>query len=278
MYLPKVSAIMCTYRRFECVERSVNFFINQTYPNKELIIFNTDTEYPYKDTGCLLQPYNILIINNAKDFITNEPYNNVGAIRRDALKFASGKFVVTWDDDDVYMPYFMKQAVDRIEATGLPSSKPKYSMFHHGGKITFVQNTLEASVVAKIDLIQEYGYDLHTGKEGLKWYTEMRDKGILNENDENTIPSYCFDWGSGHTMKAEHKQSGDIDNPQNFENHKIMSKDIVCDRIIQIYDDQKIRGIYAPYYQHIVENHRITDSSLLITYLPPDIYSGISGN
>ena len=41
---PKVSAVMCTYRRFKCVERAMNCFISQTYPNKELIIFNTDTD------------------------------------------------------------------------------------------------------------------------------------------------------------------------------------------------------------------------------------------
>ena len=50
MNSPKVSAVMCTYGRFECVERAVNCFLNQTYQNKELIIYNTDADNPYTDT------------------------------------------------------------------------------------------------------------------------------------------------------------------------------------------------------------------------------------
>ena len=38
--LPKVSAVMCTYRRFKCVERAVNCFLAQDYNGeKELIIY-----------------------------------------------------------------------------------------------------------------------------------------------------------------------------------------------------------------------------------------------
>ena len=61
--LPKVTAVMCTYRRFKCVERAMNCFLAQDYPNKELIIYNTDVENPYTDNECRLMPYGILIIN-----------------------------------------------------------------------------------------------------------------------------------------------------------------------------------------------------------------------
>jgi len=43
---PMISAVMCTYGRFSCVERAMNCFLQQTYPNKELIIFNTDADSP----------------------------------------------------------------------------------------------------------------------------------------------------------------------------------------------------------------------------------------
>ena len=48
----KISAVMCTYRRFTCVERAVNCFLAQTYQNKELIIYNTDVDNPYSDNTC----------------------------------------------------------------------------------------------------------------------------------------------------------------------------------------------------------------------------------
>lgn len=253
MNSPKVSAVMCTYGRFECVQRAVNCFLNQTYQNKELIIYNTDANNPYTDTDCKLAPYGILIINCGVDMQTKEPYTNVGAIRRDALVFASGDYTITFDDDDIFLPWFMEQAIDRMQETGMPSFKPEQSFFY-SGHLRLVMNTLEASVVADINKIREYGYLLETGKEGLGWYTKMRDNKELNEHDKYYIPSYCFNWNDGDEMKAGHKQSGDINNPNNFNNHKDASKDYVNGRAISIYDEQKIREIYKPYFNYIKEH------------------------
>ena len=41
-----VSFICTTYRRYRCVERIIEQFIQQDYSHKELIIFNTDVENP----------------------------------------------------------------------------------------------------------------------------------------------------------------------------------------------------------------------------------------
>ena len=115
--------------------------------------------------------------------------------------------------------------INRIQETGLPSFKPEMSFFYSGNHLRLVRNTLEASIIADIRKIREYGYLLHSGKEGLSWYTRMRDNKELNEHDSYYIPSYCFNWNDGQQMKAPHKQSGDINNPQIFDNHKIHSKD-----------------------------------------------------
>jgi hypothetical protein len=45
--MKKVSFVCTTYRRFTCVQRVLTQYYAQSYPNKELIIFNTDEEYPY---------------------------------------------------------------------------------------------------------------------------------------------------------------------------------------------------------------------------------------
>ena len=134
--LPKISAIMCTYGRVKCVERAMNCFLAQTYPNKELIIYNTDTDSPY---NLIQSNRSITIVNRSIDFETNEPYTNVGAIRRDALKFAIGEYVVTWDDDDIFLPHFMQQAMDRMKETKLPSFKPEKSFFYSVDKLSLVK-------------------------------------------------------------------------------------------------------------------------------------------
>jgi len=264
MKKPKISAVCCTYKRFACIERSINCFQAQDYPNKELIIYNTDVKSPY-DFNKMYK--NILFINCAMDLETGEEYTNVGAIRRDALKFATGYYVVTWDDDDIFLPWFMRQAMDKIEKTGLPSFKPEQSFFYSGNNLRLVRNTLEASVVADIDKIREYGYLLETGKEGLGWYTKMRDKGELNENDFECIPSYCFNWQDGQEMNAPHKQSGDINNPDNFKNHKERSTDAVDGRLPAIWTKEKMSEVYKPYYDYIIAHEKDFSYELLDEYV-----------
>jgi glycosyltransferase involved in cell wall biosynthesis len=270
---------MCTYGRFKCVERAMNCFLAQTYPNKELIIYNTDIESPYKNELFYvaleivdIEKYNIKLINNNIDKITNQEYTNVGAIRRDALVLASGDYVVTWDDDDIFLPHFMHQAMDRMNETKLPSFKPAMSFFYSGNNLRLVQNTLEASVVASAEKVKEYGYLLETGKEGLAWYTKMRDNKELVEHDNIYIPSYCFNWNDGDIMEAPHKQSGDIDNPENFNNHKAQSLDRVNGRSLSIYSEEKLRETYKPYYNYIRANVEDFPLDLVSKYVPIEVF------
>ncbi len=265
---PQVTAIMCTYGRFSCVERAINCFLAQTYSNKKLLIYNTDSEDPYIETEELKKNH-IQVVNNDIDYKTKLPYTNVGAIRRDALLLAyyEDGYVVTWDDDDIFLPYFMEQAIDRIQQTGLPSFKPEKSFFYSGDNLRLVRNTLEASVVASMKKVMEYGYLLETGKEGLGWYTKLRDNKELNEYDIYYVPSYCFNWNDGQEMKAPHKQSGDINNPDNFENHKKHSLDRGGSRLISIWDDKKMRETYQPYIEYLNSNSADFPPELVSKYL-----------
>jgi glycosyltransferase involved in cell wall biosynthesis len=249
------------------VQRAVDCFIAQTYPNKELIIYNTDITSTYTQTNELTSN-GIKIVNCNIDRITNLPYTNVGAIRRDALMYATGNYVVTWDDDDIWLPFFMQQALDRMEETGLPSFKPECSFFYSSNNLRLVRNTLEASVVADINKVKEYGYLLETGKEGLGWYTKLRDNKELNEHDSRYIPAYCFNWNDGAEMLAPHKQSGDIDNPNNFENHKKSSNDSVSDRILQITDAEYTKqNTLKDYYIYLYENEKNFPTDFVWNYL-----------
>lgn len=265
---PMISAVMCTFRRFKCVERAMNCFLQQTHENKELIIYNTDVEFPYITNQEDLLQRNIKIINQNIDQETGQPYTNVGAIRRDALKFATGDYVVTWDDDDIWLEFFMQQAIDRMAETGLPSFKPEKSFFYSGNHLRLVKNTLEASVVASVEKVREYGYFLDTGREGLSWYTKMRDNKELNEHDSYCIPAYCFNWQDGQEMNAPHKQSGDINNPDNFKNHIKQSCDKVDFRELKIYSRETMKdAVLSEYYTWLFDNESMFDEKLVEKYL-----------
>lgn len=248
--MKKVSFVCTTYRRFTCVQRIVAQYYAQSYKNKELIIFNTDEEFPY-NLG--FDDSNIIIINSAINYKTGNPYENRGQICRDAVTHATGDYFMLADDDDIYLPWHIEQAVNGIEENLKDAWKPEMSFFATQHDIKLVKNTLEASVIVKMDRIREIGFrDDLTGYEGLSWYTKLRDEGQLDEHNKNYVPSYCFNW-SDPTEIAGHKQSGDINNPKNFENHKLASKDVANIPLTRA----SISNTYDKYYTYLKNNRDI---------------------
>lgn len=248
--MKKVSFVCTTYRRFYCVRRIISQYHSQTYENKELIIFNTDTEHPY-ELG--FDDPTIIIVNNNTDYKTGNPYENRGQICRDAVTHATGDYFMLADDDDIYLPWHLQQAVEGIEELNTEAWKPQKSFFSTPQKVELCQNTLEASVIVKMNRIREIGFrsDL-TGYEGLSWYTQLRDEKQLNEYNVNYLPSYCFNWSDPGEI-AGHKQSGDIDNPNNFENHKNASLDFVTELLTPL-SKEELDNTYDKYYKYIKEN------------------------
>ena len=263
--MKKVSFVCTTYRRFTCVKRILAQYYAQTYNNKELIIFNTDEEYPYELTD-EIEDGTVIIINNGIDYITGLPYTNRGDICRDAVTHATGDYFMLADDDDIYLPWHIQQAVDGIEANGKDAWKPRKSFFATSDRLELTQNTLEASVIVKMDRIREIGFrnDM-TGFEGLSWYTQLRDEGHLDELNDYYIPSYCFNWSDPSDV-AGHKQSGDIDNPNNFDNHKEASRD-VANAPLNVISVEELRETYAKYFEWLKANKNDIPDGLYDKYI-----------
>ena len=254
--MKKVSFVCTTYRRFTCVERVVAQYHAQTYPNKELIIFNTDEEHPY-ELG--FKDDSIIIVNNNINYQTASDYENRGQICRDAVTHATGDYFMLADDDDIYLPWHIQQAVDGIEENAKDAWKPQKSLFSTPEKVELCQNKLEASIIVKMNRIREIGFrsDI-TGYEGLSWYTKLRDERQLDEYNTKYVPSYCFNWSDPHEV-AGHKQSGDINNPKNFENHKEASTDY-AKRHLQKLTKEQLDSVYKKYYVWLSENKNILNT------------------
>ena len=78
------------------VARSVQYFLNQDYPHKELvIIYNRDTDLPggWHSLQHLILPPNIRLVQVRTKVI--------GAKRNEACRQAAGAIIVHWDDDDI---------------------------------------------------------------------------------------------------------------------------------------------------------------------------------
>jgi len=270
--LPSVSCVMTTYGRTTCVQNSILMFLKQDYVGeKELIIYNTDIDYPF-ELGETLLPYanQIKIINNNTDRITNKDYNNVGAIRRDALTYASNELYICWDDDDIFLPYNIKQCVAGLLKSGKRAWKPKYSFFWAGKEPEFAENVMEASVIVYLDEIKKRGFRQETGSEHCGWYQELVDEGKFFV-DEDSIPAYCFNW-SRSTGPSDHKQSGDINNPNNFENHKKHSTDHAL-KPLELINSNTLYNIYDKFYK-VLKNYKtenINQINLINENVPKDL-------
>jgi hypothetical protein len=259
--MKKVSFVCTTYRRYTCVNRIIAQFNAQTYPHKELIIFNTDIEFPM-ELG--FEDSRIILVNNNIDYETGLDYTNRGQICRDAVTHATGDYFMLADDDDIYLPWHMQQAVDKIEEVNTDAWKPRKSFFATKHKLELTQNTLEASVIVKMNRIREIGFRTDvTGYEGLSWYTKLRDEQQLNELYDHYVPSYCFNWSDPSEI-AGHKQSGDINNPNNFENHKKSSTDVANSPLRNDFD---LKDAYKKYYEYYKNNSAQFDQDLIKKYI-----------
>ena len=62
-----VSLICTTFRRYRCIRRIVEQFIQQDYGKCQLVLFNTDTEHPFV-LDQSLSSYDIIVVNNSVDY------------------------------------------------------------------------------------------------------------------------------------------------------------------------------------------------------------------
>lgn len=239
----KVSCVMPTYRRFNCVERSITFFLAQeTKLDKELIIMNTDVSNPLEldDSFSDEDRSKIIIFNNNIDYDTCEHYSSTGAIRRDAFAHATGEYYITWDDDDIFLPWNIQQCYDGLERTGLKAWKPDRSFSWVGGKDEpeIAGNYLEATVMLYSN---EVSFRLESGPESLSWFDRLKDQKQLIE-DPYSIPAYCFYWRDESDIGG-HKQSGTFGHPNNFNLHMQSTKD---------YAKRKLTRKTLKDYKHIL--------------------------
>jgi glycosyltransferase involved in cell wall biosynthesis len=97
----KVSCITVTKNRVSHLKKCIQYFINQTHEDKELIIvyYNVDkkTEKYLNDNSVFLTKNNVKYFK----FIEDEGLH-LGTIRNFAITKSTGKWLCIWDDDDYY--------------------------------------------------------------------------------------------------------------------------------------------------------------------------------
>jgi len=105
--LPLISIIIPCYNDAQYIEQSVYSALNQTYPNKEVIVVDDGSNAETKAILKKLAP-------QITKLITQEN-KGVCVARNKAIESASGKYILTLDSDDFFEHEFLVKAVEILE-------------------------------------------------------------------------------------------------------------------------------------------------------------------
>ena len=92
-----------TYQRHKYLPRIIDCFKNQTYKNKELIIYDTDSDNKY-------------VIEESRNirYFHNKEKVSIGEKRNFMATHAKGKYICHFDDDDYYFPLYIETMLTEL--------------------------------------------------------------------------------------------------------------------------------------------------------------------
>jgi len=181
---PNVTCLTATYGRLSKLNEVVTCFLDQDYENKKLIILNNHPS-----------PLSCDFPNVT---VYNEPiYPTLGDCRNRLIELASGDFIRTWDDDDLYMPWTIRQGIENIGDSA--AWKPKRSWFWPQNKSPeLAENVFEAAMLVRIDVAKKYGYlSSSGGNEHETLLKGIEKEGGCKVKEMNDLSSYVYRWGWG---------------------------------------------------------------------------------
>jgi glycosyltransferase involved in cell wall biosynthesis len=176
-----VSCLCATYGRFSFLREAVACFLAQDYSNKELLILNNHPEPIICD------------LPGVKLF--NRPgFPNLGACRNWLLEQARGEFIRTWDDDDLYLPWTLRQGAANIN--GAPAFKPSHSWGCQWclKRFDLEDNTFEAAILIRTEVAQQNGYKESGGDEHEPLLNGIDKAGGCRRVSVSWDASYVYRW------------------------------------------------------------------------------------
>lgn len=190
---PLISIIIPCYNDWQYVEQAVDSALNQTYPNKEVIVIDDGSNSKTKNVLKLLEP-------KITKLITQENQGQSTA-RNVGIREATGEYILVLDSDDYFEPSFCEKAIiffneDRIIKIVTCHAKLLYdngcsnTYIPKGGFISnflFANAALGTSMFKKEDWTSCGGYDecMRNGFEDWEFFIRiLKDKGfayVINE-------------------------------------------------------------------------------------------------
>ncbi len=87
-----------TKNRHELIQKSIQCFLRQNYPNKNLVILSQGNE----DSNRQIKLYVDSLHRTDIQFLVAPELLSLGAMRNASVELATGEIICQWDDDDLY--------------------------------------------------------------------------------------------------------------------------------------------------------------------------------
>jgi len=152
MDYPLVSCVTPTYGRPHLLGESVKCFLDQDYPNKEMIIINDQAGVSLKINDC---PNGIHIWNYQQRF------KSLGAKRNELKNKAKGKYCCLWEDDDLSTFWRLTESVKYLEEhPNIDCVKTHISLMSTNNKdYQICGNNFEGSTCYRMAFLKEHDYN-----------------------------------------------------------------------------------------------------------------------
>jgi hypothetical protein len=131
-HLPLISCVMPTYGRPSYVNEAVQMFLDQDYPNKELIILN--------DCVGQIYSYDLAPESGVRIFNYSERFSNLGEKRNACIELAKGEYIAVWDDDDIYLPWRLSYSYQKMQEHDTPFYRAQEFWAYWGEEEPFHDN------------------------------------------------------------------------------------------------------------------------------------------
>ena len=128
--MDKISVIIPYHKKISFIKKSLNSVLNQTYPNKEIIIiFDDDNQEELKKIKSLIKrKQRIKLIVNSRNL-------GAGLSRNKAAKVAKGKYLAFLDADDFWKNNKLSYQISIMKKLNIKISHTSYYIINENNKI-----------------------------------------------------------------------------------------------------------------------------------------------
>ncbi|HWI53962.1 MAG TPA: class I SAM-dependent methyltransferase [Symbiobacteriaceae bacterium] len=188
--LPLVSCLCPTYGRPQMLREAIWSFLQQDYPNKELIIVN-DHDQPV----CLDREYPGVSVYNLPERLAN-----LGEKRNHTVRLARGEILLNWDDDDLYLPWRITDSVRRLwpnpEKWAFKATRAWSSTNNKRYHIS--QNLFHAQIAMRRSLFDQVGwYAAMNSGQDMEFEARIPKERWLQHPATPSELLYVYRWGNG---------------------------------------------------------------------------------